>query len=135
MMKVTFARIHNILAWLAVLGCIVQFFMIGLMVFNHVSLEMHANTGRVLEGVAFFMLIDALIIRTSRRTTWYSVAVFLLLVPVQGILAYMDLPGFLNALHAVNGTLILWLSYSLAAGSARATVPTGAVLIRTASTD
>lgn len=122
-MKATLARIHTILAWLAVLGSIVQFFMIALFIFSHVSLEMHANTGRILEGVAFLLLIDALIIRTSRRTTWYSVAVFLLLFPIQGVLAYVDLPGFINALHAVTGTLILWLSYSLAAGNARATVP------------
>lgn len=127
-MKATLVRIHTILAWLAVLGSIVQFFMIALFIFNHVSLEMHANTGRVLEGVAALMLITALIIRTSRRTTWYSVAVFLLLFPIQGVLAYMDLPGFLNALHAVTGTLILWLSHSMAAGNARATVPTESVL-------
>jgi hypothetical protein len=119
-MKATFARIHNGLAWLAVLGSIVQFFMIALMVFSGVSLEMHATTGRVLQGVAALMLISALVTRTSPRTTWYSVAVFLLLFPIQGILAYMDLPGFLKASHALTGTLILWLSYQMAAGNAKA---------------
>ena len=119
-MKTTLARIHNGLAWLAVLGSVVQFFMIALMIFSGVSLEMHATTGRVLQGVAALMLIAALVIRTSPRTTWYSVAAFLLLVPIQGVLAYMDLPGFLKASHALTGTLILWLSYQMAAGNAKA---------------
>lgn len=119
-MKATLARIHNGLAWLAVLGSIIQFFMIALMVFSGVSLEMHATTGRVLQGVAALMLIAALVIRTSPRTTWYSVVVFLLLFPIQGVLAYMDLPGFLKASHALTGTLILWLSYQMAAGNAKA---------------
>jgi hypothetical protein len=132
-MKSTIARVHTVLAWLAVLGSIVQFFMIALFIFNRVNLEVHATTGRVLEGVAALMLIAALIIRTSRRTTWYSVAVFLLLVPIQGILAYVDLPGFLNALHAVTGTLILWLSYLLAAGNARATIPVNSAFRQTST--
>jgi len=119
-MKTTLARIHNGLAWLAVLGSIVQFFMIALMVFSGASLEMHATTGRVLQGVAALMLIVALVIRTSPRTTWYSVAAFLLLFPIQGILAFMDLPGVLKASHSLTGTLILWLSYQMATGNAKA---------------
>lgn len=133
-MKGTLSRIHNILAWLAVLGSVVQFFMIAMMIFAGVSLEAHANTGRILEGVAALMLVIALIIRTSRRTTWYSVAVFLLLFPIQGLLAYLEMPGFLKALHAVTGTLILWLSYSMAAGNARA-VATVEPALKTASAD
>ena len=127
-MKTTLARVHNFLAWLAVFGSIVQFFMIAMFIFSRVSLEVHANTGRVLEGVAAIMLIVALVLRANRRTTWYSVAVFLLLFPIQGMLAYVDLPGFINALHAVTGTLILWLSYAMAAGNARATIPVESVL-------
>ncbi len=133
-MKGALSRIHNILAWLAVIGSVVQFFMIAMMVFAGVSLEAHANTGRILEGVAALMLVVALIIRTSRRTTWYSVAVFLLLFPIQGLLAYLEMPGFLKALHAVTGTLILWLSYSMAAGSARA-VAVAEPVLKTASAD
>jgi hypothetical protein len=121
-MKATLARVHNGLAWLVVFGSVIQFFMVALSVFNGVNLEQHGNTGRILSGVALLMLIVALIIRTSRKTTWYSVAVFLLLFPIQGVLAYLDLPSILNALHSVTGTLILWLSYTLATGSAKAVV-------------
>jgi hypothetical protein len=96
--------------------------MIAMTIFNGTSLKEHGNTGRMLTGLAALMLIIALIIRSSRRTTWYSVAVLLLLFPIQGTLAYLELPGVLNSLHAVTGTLILWLCYSLAAGSARAVV-------------
>jgi hypothetical protein len=121
-MKATLARVHTWLAWLAVLGCVVQFYMIAMSIFNSLSLTEHGNTGRIITVVAALMLIIALIIRSSRRTTWYSVAVLLLLFPIQGVFIYLDLPGILKSLHAVTGLLILWLSYSLAAGSARAVV-------------
>jgi hypothetical protein len=121
-MKANLALVHTGLAWLVVIGSILQFFMIALTIFNGVSIAEHANTGRMLTLAAALMLIVALIIRTSRRTTWFSVAVLLLLFPIQGVLAYVDMPGVLKSLHAVTGTLILWLAYSLAAGSARAVV-------------
>ena len=126
-MKTTLARIHTGLAWLVVIGSIVQFFMIAMVIFNNTPIDQHGNSGRILAGVAFLMMIVATIIRTSRRTTWYSVAVFLLLFPVQGIFVYVDMPGFLSALHAVVGTAILGLAYSLAAGRAKAVVVPQAV--------
>jgi MFS-type transporter involved in bile tolerance (Atg22 family) len=122
-MKTILARVHTGLAWLVVLGSVVQFFIIALVIFNGVAIEQHGASGRILTIVALVMMVVAIIIRTSRRTTWYSVAVLLLLFPVQGALAYLDMPGFLNALHAVIGTAILGLSYSLAAGQAKAVEP------------
>jgi hypothetical protein len=134
-MKTIVARIHTGLAWLVVIGSVAQFFTIALVIFDGMQLAQHANTGRILMGGGFLMMVAALIIRTSRRTTWYSVAVFLLLFPIQGVLAYLDLPGFLNALHAVTGTAILGLAYSLAAGRAKAVVTEPRVVPALAPTD
>jgi hypothetical protein len=119
---------------LVFIGSVVQFFMIALVIFNDTPIDQHGNTGRILAGVAFLMMIVAIIIRTSRRTTWYSVAVVLLLFPVQGLFVYVDMPGFLSALHAVTGTAILGLAYSLAAGRAKAVAVPQAVPVL-ASTD
>ena len=126
-MKTTLARIHTGLAWLVVIGSILQFFMIAMTIFNDTPIDQHGNTGRILAVVALLMMIVAVIIRTSRRTTWTSVAVVLLLFPVQGIFIYVDMPGILSSLHAVTGTAILGLAYSLAAGRARAVVVPQAV--------
>jgi hypothetical protein len=126
-MKTTLARIHTGLAWLVVIGSVVQFFMIGMVIFNSTPIDQHGSSGRILSGVAFLMMIVAIIIRTSRRTTWTSIAVVLLLFPVQGIFVYLDLPGFLSALHAVTGIAILGLAYSLAAGRAKAVAAPQAV--------
>jgi hypothetical protein len=122
-MKRAFVSIHNGLAWLLFAGSIIQFFLIGLTVFGAASAEVHANGGRLLMLAALLSLIVALIIRTSKANVLTSLAVFLLLFPGQGFLAYSDIPGEARALHAVTGLLILGLAYAMANGFAKAVVP------------
>ena len=122
-MKRAFARIHNVLAWLLFAGSIIQFFLIGLTVFGAAGTDVHANGGRLLMLAALLALIVALVTRTSKANVLTSLAVFLLLFPGQGFLAYMDIPGEARALHAVTGVLILGLSYAMANGFARAVAP------------
>jgi hypothetical protein len=137
-MKRTLARIHIGLAWLLFIGSIIQFFLISLTVFGAADATVHANGGRILMLAALLLLIVALIIRTSKANVLVSLAVFLLLFPVQGMLAYSNIPGEARALHAVTGVLILGLSYVLANGFAKAVVleteaPTEANLSEAAS--
>lgn len=123
-MRVVFARTHNVLAWLVFVGANLAIVLIALNVFGVASTEVHAWGGRVLMLLALLLVVAALISRTSRLTVGFSIVVFLLLMPVQGVLAYTDFPSpVINALHAVSGLTILWMSYSLAYGRARATVP------------
>jgi len=122
-MKRAFARIHNGLAWLLFAGSITQFFLIALTVFGAAGADVHANGGRLLMLVALLSLIVALIIRTSNANVLTSLAVFLLLFPGQGFLAYSDISGEARALHAVTGLLILGLAYAMANGFAKAVVP------------
>jgi hypothetical protein len=120
-MKETSARIHNILAWALFGGANVAIFLIGLMVFGVASSELHAWGGRTLQAIALPMLVAALLSRTNQRTVILSVVVFLQLMPLQAILAYSAFPTrMVNALHAANGIAILWVSYALAFGRARA---------------
>jgi hypothetical protein len=123
-MRQFFARTHNVLSWFVFVGANLAIVLIAMTVFGAVSSEVHAWGGRALMLLALLLLIAALISRTSRLTVGFSVGVFLLLMPVQGLLAYTQFPSpMINALHAVSGLTILWMSYSLAHGRARATVP------------
>jgi hypothetical protein len=123
-MRQTSARIHKFLAWILFGGANIAFFLIGLTVFGVTSTEVHAWGGRTLQGIALLLVIAALLSRTSRLTVILSVAVFLQLMPLQAILAYTHFPTrILNALHAANGIAILWVSYALAFGRARASMP------------
>ncbi len=123
-MRQTFASIHTILAWLVFAGANIEFILIGMSVFGVASTEVHAWGGRVLILLALLLVIAALLSRTSGLTVGLSLLVLMLLMPGQGILAYTDFPTrALNALHALNGLLILWTAYALAHGRARATMP------------
>jgi hypothetical protein len=123
-MKSKLARIHNILAWTIFAGCFVQIYLIALYVFKAVlTPELHAATGFLLALVALLSLIVALIIRVNKWNIILSLVVFLLLFPVQGILAYSDVGGAIRALHGLTGMLILSFSYILANGFAKAVWP------------
>jgi hypothetical protein len=118
------ARIHNVLAWILFGGANVAFFLIGLTVFGVASTEVHAWGGRILQGIALLLVVAAVLSRTSRLAVILSLVVFLQLMPLQAILAYTHFPTrILNALHAANGIAILWVSYALAFGRARAALP------------
>ncbi len=121
-MKSVLARIHNFLAWLLFAGCILQIYLIALYVFGAGDRETHAFGGFILMFVALLSLIVALIIRVNKWNVILSLAVLLLIFPVQGILANSDIDGAFRALHGVNGILIMGLSYMLANGFARAVV-------------
>jgi len=123
-MKATAARINTFLAWLIFAGANLQIFLIALSVFGAASSEVHAWSGRVLMLFGLLAAIAAVVARCSRLNIGLSILVMLLLFPVQGIFAYLEFPlPAVNALHAVTGLAILYGSYSLAHGRARATLP------------
>jgi hypothetical protein len=104
-------------------GCILQIYLIARYVFGSGDRDTHAFGGFILMFIALLSLIVALIIRANKWNVILSLAVLLLLYPVQGLLAYSDIDGAFRALHGVNGILIMGLSYILANGFAKAVVP------------
>ena len=123
-MKKTFANIHNGLAWIIFVGSAIQFFLISMVFFGAAPAEVHGIVGFGISILALLMLISAIVVRSDRWNIIVSVIVFLLLFPVQGILAYSEeLPAFVRALHGLNGVIILSLAYLLANGPFRATAP------------
>lgn len=121
-MKQTAAKIHTGLARFIFIGSNVQFVLIALAFFGGAGLQLHRAFGGVLMLSALLLLIAALLSRHSIGKVAVSLVVLLALVPIQGLLVRLDLAPALRSLHAVNGLLIMWLSYALARGRFRASV-------------
>ncbi len=121
-MRETAAKINTILSWAVFIGTNVQFVLIALSVFGAASSQVHAAGGLFVWLIAILALVAALVARANRLNIGFSLLTALLIMPVQGILVHTEfsIPA-IHALHAVNGLAILYLSYMLANGRARAT--------------
>jgi hypothetical membrane protein len=103
--------IHLGLAWLLVVGLVVQIFLAGLGVFAGASnFATHRDVGYLLQAFPFFMAITAWLGKLSRRHIVLAVVIFVLFF-VQSflVLARGSVPA-IAALHPVNGFLIAWLA-------------------------
>lgn len=124
-MRQIFARIHTALAWVIFLGGFAAIYLIAQSVFGGGSPANHGAFGRILFLISLALLIASLVGRSSRLNIGLSLLVPVLLF-AQGLFVYV--PAFgpaVRALHGVNGLVIMGLCYMLAAGRARAVVPTG----------
>lgn len=134
-MRETAAKINTMLSWAVFIGTNLQFVLIALSVFGAASSQIHAAGGFFVWLIAILALFAALVARANRLNMALSFLTALLIMPVQGILVHSEfaIPA-IHALHAVNGLAILYLSYMLANGRARATfdVPAAAPLPTTA---
>ena len=121
-MKKTFARIHTGLAWLIFAGSILQIFLISLAYFGAIEVETHAISGFLISVLALLLFISSLVVRSSGLNVILSLVLFLLLFPVQGLLAYSnELPDAVQGLHGLTGMLIMGLAYALANSKIKAT--------------
>lgn len=121
-MRKTFARIHNVLAWIIFIASILQILWISMAYFDAIEVQVHAAAGFFTSVFALLMFISSLVVRVNRQNILLSLAVFLLLFPIQGLLAYSDsLPNVIQGLHGLTGMLILGLAYYLATGKYKAT--------------
>jgi hypothetical protein len=121
-MRAIAAKVNNILSWIMFIGVNIAFFLIALSVFGAAQSQVHAAGGFLIWLVSLLNLIAALIARTSWLNVGVTFLTAALIMPVQGILVHTEFPfPAINALHAVNGLAILYLSYMLANGRAKAT--------------
>ena len=113
------------LAWLFLVGALLQFFLAGLGVFRAASFGPHATVGTLLGFVSLILLILAVLsLRTgtlSRRGVTLAALLFALMV-LQWLLVevFLGIVPALVALHPVNGLFIVTVAYALAAGQHRA---------------
>lgn len=117
------AKAHNVLSWGMLLGANIVIVLIGLTVFAGMPADAHRGGGFLVGIMALLAVIFSLIARSSARNIWVSILTLVLFV-LQPLFAYGEFPiRAMNALHVANGLTIMWLSYALAVGKARATDP------------
>ena len=108
----TVPSIHRGLGFLFLGLGVLQFFLAGLGVFGDDGYEPHQAVGSALTLIALILLILAAI---GRREALVPSAVLLGLMILQTALAYIEVTA-LNALHPVNGLLILFVAHQAARG-------------------
>lgn len=114
---------YQILAWLFVVGALLQFFLAGLGVFGTgASFEIHATLGIILVLVSIALLILAGLMTLTGNLTWHyvtSVSGLVVLMIVQYLLVelFSERVAALAALHPLNGLIVLGLAVYLATES------------------
>ena len=109
--------LHFVLAWLLVVGLVVQVWLAGRGVFETTGFDPHRSFGFTLSLLPVLLLILGVVGGMGRRVGWLAFAIFALFI-LQSVLVAVkaDYPQ-VAALHPVNGFLILLLALVLARDS------------------
>ncbi|MEO8510497.1 MAG: DUF6220 domain-containing protein [Chloroflexota bacterium] len=106
------------LAWLFLVGIVVQVFFIGLALFaGSENLESHVTLGWILHMIPIVILIAAALARPGRRTVLLAaaLAVTVFIVPILATLR--DSSDVIAALHPVGALLAFYLAVLVAVAS------------------
>jgi hypothetical protein len=109
---------HALLTWLFVAALFVQVFLAGLGVFDSFArFAIHRDVGYTLTLVPIVLLVLALVGRMGRQQVVLAAVIFLLFI-LQSVFVqvFRDAP-LVQALHPVNGFIILGLAIALARAS------------------
>jgi Family of unknown function (DUF6220) len=122
-MRQMVSRIHRGLAWLAMAGFVVQFYLVGAVLFGVTTFELHRRLGYLLAVPVALLLILAVAGRLGGRPIGFS-ALLLVLVVVQALLPSLrsSVP-WLAALHPVNALALMGVTAAI--GRAPRTEPQG----------
>jgi hypothetical protein len=106
---------HLFVAWLLVVGLVVQVFLAGLGVFAGASnFATHRDTGYLLQLLPFLLIIAAVVGRLGRRHIVLALVIFALFFVQSILVAMRDSTPAIAAVHPVNGFLILYLAIQVA---------------------
>ena len=112
--------IHLVLAWLFVIGLLVQVFLAGMGVFSGASaFATHRDFGYLLTLVPVLLIVTALVGRFGR---WHAIAAAVMVGQfiLQSILVFQrDSVPAIAALHPVNGFVILLIAVWVARDAGR----------------
>jgi len=122
-MRQIVSRVHRGLAWVALAGFVVQFYLVGAALFGVTTFELHRRLGYLLAVPVALLLILALAGRLGGRPIGLS-ALLLVLVVVQALLpALRSSMPWLAALHPVNALALMGVT--AAVGRTPLTQPEG----------
>jgi hypothetical protein len=107
------SRVHRGLAWVAMAGFVVQFYLVGAALFGVMTFELHRALGYLLAALVLVILIVALGGQLGRRAIGLS-ALLLVLIVVQALLPSLrsSVP-WLAALHPVNALALMGVTAAI----------------------
>src|SRR5262249_9194533 len=115
-MRPIVSRLHRGLAWVAIAGFAVQFYLVGAALFGLTTFQLHRMVGYLLVPLVALLLILALGGLLGRRAIGLSV-LLLVLVAVQAVLPSLraSVPS-LAALHPVNALALIGVAVAIGRG-------------------
>ena len=125
------ARIaYLVLAWVFLVGVVIQVFVIGLALFGGTSTELHVNIGWILHLAPLLVLLAAALSKAGRRHWVAALALAAVVFVVPILVLARDSSPAIAALHPVAAIVAFWLSVVVARNSLEAV---GSPLDETAS--
>jgi hypothetical protein len=119
-MQSTARTLHTIVAWLTVVGLVVQVWLAGRGVFDTTAgFDPHRSLGYTLSLLPIVLLVLGLVGGMGRRPALLAIAIFLLIVLQSVFVVLRSSQPSIAALHPVNGFLILLTAIVLARDSMR----------------
>ena len=109
--------LHFVLAWLLVVGLVVQVWLAGRGVFDTTGFDAHRSFGFTLSLLPVLLLILGVLGGMGRRVGWLAFAIFVLFIVQSVLVAVKATYPAVAALHPVNGFLILLLAIVVALDS------------------
>jgi hypothetical protein len=109
--------LHFVLAWLLVVGLVVQVWLAGRGVFDTTGFDPHRSFGFTLSLLPVLLLILGVVGAMGRRVGWLAFAIFVLFIAQSVLVAVKGSYPAIAALHPVNGFLILLLAIVVALDS------------------
>lgn len=114
-MRRGFQYAYAVLAWVFLVGVVVQTFYAGMGLFAGAeNLEVHVGLGWTLHLVPIVMLIVGAVGRVGRRTMWWTAGLMAAVLVQPFLPAFRDSAPIVAALHPVNALLIFWLALVIA---------------------
>ena len=106
---------YAVLAWLFVVGLLVQVFLAGRGVFDSpLQFETHRDFGFALSAIPIVLLVVGIVAGVGRRLAAFAIVAFLLFILQSILVAFRESSPMIAALHPVNGFVIVLLAIEMA---------------------
>jgi Family of unknown function (DUF6220) len=106
---------YLVLAWLFVVGLLVQVFLAGRGVFDSpLQFETHRDFGFALSAIPIVLLVVGIVAGVGRRLAAFAIVAFLLFILQSVLVAFRESSPMIAALHPVNGFVIVLLAIEMA---------------------
>jgi hypothetical protein len=106
-------RIHQGLAWVVLVGLLLQFYFVGMALFGGMSFEFHRTLGYLLAVPVILLLVLALAGRLGRLLIGMSALLVVLIILQAALPSLRSSVPMVAALHPVNAVALLGISAAI----------------------